>query len=471
MNDPFDCLLDQLFDRMREGKAEAEDFAELERQLLADAALRRRYRARVRMEEALSASFEEPAELVLPFGIEEKSPWYRRTLVTLTGIAAVVIAAIATLATTSLREPSVETVATLESRSADRWEGPLVLTGESRVPPGVVRLESGTARFRFDSGAFVTLEGPASLQIESPMKVRLLHGRALVEAPESAHGFTMGLPHGEAIDLGTKFSVSVEHDLATCEVLDGRVMMRHQTTQKEKLLDGGEAMTLDEQGISRLNYRPSLNFAPDDQKTVLMRSYAETTVVSLKNSRSTFTEKRSDFVDNRMLLVKMEAGSMAQRRALFNIDLRKARGKAIDSARLHLNLVPSGLGFAAYLPETITFAVYGITDESRENWSRDPLQWEDAPGYLGGDEAAVNTSEVTLLGKFAIERGRQSGPCKIETKALQEFLSQDTTGVAGFLVVRETFGTSNYSLVHAFASSRHPEDGGPCVEVILADEK
>ena len=90
---------------------------------------------------------------------------------------------------------------------------------------------------------------------------------------------------------------------------------------------------------------------------------------------------------------------------------------------------------------------------------------------MSGDPAAVNPAEVTLLGKFEIDRGRQRGRCKIETDELRDFLRSDTTGVAGFLVVRETYGTGNHSLVHAFASSHHPEASGPSLEVTLADEE
>ena len=76
-----------------------------------------------------------------------------------------------------------------------------------------------------------------------------------------------------------------------------------------------------------------------------------------------------------------------------------------------------------------------------------------------------------MLGKFEIERGRQRGTCTIETDELRKFLNSDTTGIAGFVLVRETYGTSNYSLVHAFASSHHPEASGPSLDVIPVADK
>ena len=464
--DEFDKRLDRLLERLREETVGEDEVAELERDLQSDPELRRRYRARILMEEELSSTFEEPTEVIFPFESQERNPWFRRATVALIGLAASV--ALLAFWTHSSSENPRPSVATLESRSAAMWEIPPIFADGLKVGPGEVRLESGIARFRFDSGAIVSLEGPASLIIETPMKARLVDGKALVEVPEpGAKGFVLELPHGKAVDLGTRFSVTVEQDNATCEVLEGRVLMRHTASLREEELDDGQVMSLSGAGFAPLDYRPSLNFAPQVSEPLVLRSNKETTAVFMKMSG----RPREQFVDDRMLLVKMEPKSMAQRRALFNIDLRKVRASQIETAKLNLNLVPSGLGFVAYLPEKVTFAIYGITDESKENWPAEDPRWEDLPGCIADDPRALNSAEVALLGKFEIDRGQQRGRCTIETEQLRDFLRSDTTGIAGFLIVRETYGTGNYSLVHAFASSHHPEASGPSLELTLADSK
>ena len=83
----------------------------------------------------------------------------------------------------------------------------------------------------------------------------------------------------------------------------------------------------------------------------------------------------------------------------------------------------------------------------------------------------INHADGTLLGRFERDRGRQRERCALDAGELREFLQGDTTGTAGFLVARETFGTEDHSLVHAFASSRHPEAGGPSLEVVLSEER
>ena len=317
----FDDRIDRLLESLRQGEMDADEVRELERLLQSDAALRQRYLDRIWMEEELKDTFGQASDMILPFELERGSKRSPYALAWLGGIAAAIAALLAVV--WMAKPTSPPTVATLESCSADTWDGPLALVNGSRLAPGEVRLESGTARFRFDSGALVTLEGPAALVIETPMKARLIHGEALVEAPESAHGFVIALPHGEIVDLGTKFGVSVKREAATCEVLDGRVLMRHQDGRQEEHLDDGEVMAMTPEGISRLDYQPSQSFPPEDRGRIVLKTSAEATVVKLRNSRQLPIDKRVEFVDDRMLLVKTEVGSMAQRRALFNVDLRR----------------------------------------------------------------------------------------------------------------------------------------------------
>lgn len=452
----FDDQLDHLLDRMRAGKATEREVREMERLLRSDPELRQRYLARIWIEEELSALFRNPTDLTLPFDLPER----RSRQFPLRWVGAIAAGIAALLVVGSLLHQGLpSTVAKLESRSGDSWSRPPVLDADSRIAPGEIRLEAGTARLRFDSGAIVTLEGPASLVIVSAMRAKLLSGKALIEAPDSAHGFAITLPHGETVDLGTRFSVEVNEQNATCEVLEGRIMMRHESSQQVEYLTQGQGMAMTSDGIQSLDYLPSANFAPDDTRRVTLKASAETTVVSAPT--------RERYVDDRFLLVKMEPDSYAQRRVLFRVDLSEIKDRKLETARLNLNLVPSGLGFAAYLPDVVSFAVYGITDESRERWTSEGLKWEAAPGFVADGEDQVNPTEATLLGTFSIPSGQQRGACVIETGALLDFLRQDTTRTAAFLVVRETYGTREQSLVHAFATSLHPEASGPSLEVVL----
>lgn len=77
---------------------------------------------------------------------------------------------------------------------------------------GFLRLEAGTALIAFNSGAAVLVEGPAELSIESVNRMFLKSGRLTAEVPPRASGFTVNTPRLNAVDIGTRFGLSVDRD-------------------------------------------------------------------------------------------------------------------------------------------------------------------------------------------------------------------------------------------------------------------
>jgi hypothetical protein len=71
-----------------------------------------------------------------------------------------------------------------------RWSG-----GSSTPAPGTnlevgwLKLDSGMAQLEFVSGARVILEGPAELQLISPMEAYCRRGRLTAEVPPQAESF------------------------------------------------------------------------------------------------------------------------------------------------------------------------------------------------------------------------------------------------------------------------------------------
>ena len=128
---------------------------------------------------------------------------------------------------------------------------------------------------------------------------------------------------------------------------------------------------------------------------------------------------------------------------------------AVKSARLRLNLVPSGIGFATRLPKINRFAVYGLTNEAKRDWVIES-RWEDAPGAEDG----------VLLGTFEIPRSVQRGSFGIENETLLDFLKTRNVGPVTLILIRETgqIAGEGPGLVHAFASDSHPEASGPILE-------
>ena len=88
----------------------------------------------------------------------------------------------------------------------------------------VLKLERGLAEIRFQCGARVVLEGPASLELLSGKQRPVAARQADRPGPEAGVGFEVLSPQGKVIDLGTEFGVSVSDDGATeVYVFEGKV--------------------------------------------------------------------------------------------------------------------------------------------------------------------------------------------------------------------------------------------------------
>src|SRR5262249_8571004 len=82
----------------------------------------------------------------------------------------------------------------------------------------------GLAEIRFQCGARVVLEGPASLELLSGKSARLRHGKLTARVPGPATGFAIISPQGKVIDLGTEFGIAVADSGATeVYVFEGKV--------------------------------------------------------------------------------------------------------------------------------------------------------------------------------------------------------------------------------------------------------
>ncbi|QDT41594.1 FecR protein [Gimesia alba] len=91
-------------------------------------------------------------------------------------------------------------------------------TGES------LRLKSGIARIRFDSGAGVMLEGPAQIELRSPLNAVLHYGTLSAYVPEEAQGFTVDTNKIRIVDQGTRFGAVVDASgEAEVHVFEGEV--------------------------------------------------------------------------------------------------------------------------------------------------------------------------------------------------------------------------------------------------------
>ena len=107
-------------------------------------------------------------------------------------------------------EEQPESVAHLSGSKDCKWIGAAPAPGDEFARGRHLELESGFAEVTFDSGAQITLTGPAMLDVRSAWEAELLRGTLKANVPPEAVGFRVINAAVEVVDLGTEFSMTAE---------------------------------------------------------------------------------------------------------------------------------------------------------------------------------------------------------------------------------------------------------------------
>lgn len=340
-------------------------------------------------------------------------------------------------------------VATLVSSEDASWESSLPTMPGSELTAGSLKLTSGMATIRFRSGAEVVLEAPANLVLETPMRGKLLSGAAVIDVPDEAIGFVMETPDGFAVDYGTRFAVSVdqEEENSAFEVLEGEIKVHHPSSGQEVHLSGRQSSTINGAGLMKIDGPlPEKIIAPSGDR---MRISANPDAFSVVGNDET-EYLHSDF----LMAKRSRSGTVFDRRSLFSFDLSEQNLESYTAARLRLNLVPAGIGFAAHLPVSNRFLVYGKAGE--------PLRAEQLKPTWG---TILKPEDCELLGAFEIPRSQKRGTFGIDTPEFVAFIKANASNNVSLLLIRETAELERGGLVHTFANDSHPEASGPILEL------
>jgi anti-sigma factor RsiW len=454
-----------LADAAVEGRLTPGQATELERLVLTDPAVRTPFVQYVSMTAALRDVLDTPAPPVV------NAPAPRRRTVALVATVSTLAAGLALVLFGLSREPR-ELARIIEIKSC-RWDSGTLPT-EPGVPlgPGRLRLTEGLARLEFASGAEVTLEGPADLELVTPMKCVLRSGQLAAKIPPSANGFVVETPSSVLTDLGTEFGVKV-HNGSTSDVtvFSGRVDVTHRESGAVREMYTGANVRFTPDVVRPLN--PDTDTKADSPAAA--KFAAGTRLLHLTTAqgkgRDAFVMAMdtipADRQSDTLLLVKRNHPSQAQwdRLAYLGFDLAPARGQRVLDAELTLTFAPTGMGFAALCPDA-TFSVYGLTEDAHDSWEESHLKWDTAPANLG-KQRGLDPAKATKLGTFVIPQGTQSGAYSVSGERLASFLRGDTNRAATFVIARDTIGTGGMDLVHGVVSRRHPTLPPPTLRLTL----
>jgi ferric-dicitrate binding protein FerR (iron transport regulator) len=133
-------------------------------------------------------------------------------------------------------EEQPESVARLSGSKDCKWIGAAPAPGDELARGRHLELESGFAELTFDSGAQVTLTGPAALDLRSAWEADLQRGTLKANVPPEAVGFRVTNAAVEVVDLGTEFSITAEEGgAAEVFVLKGAVEVKPRGGSGEQL--------------------------------------------------------------------------------------------------------------------------------------------------------------------------------------------------------------------------------------------
>ncbi|MFO1486132.1 MAG: DNRLRE domain-containing protein [Verrucomicrobiaceae bacterium] len=366
-------------------------------------------------------------------------------------------------------------VATLIRAQQCQWAGSSLPTVEgARLKPGMLDLIEGLAVLRFDSGAELVLEAPATVEVLDAMNCKLRRGTLVAEVPPQAKGFSIDTKDAKVIDWGTKFGISADDDgKYMVRVLEGLVEVEDKNASESKKLEKGQGV---DRGWSKSQLQPAAGETPEPSRwqpaTVIDSGDGwQAITTAYGRGKDSYIQSGSiptpEFGKHPFVRVKWTTGKPElNRKAYLAFDLSQFSGRQIEDAELVLTIEPSELGFASFVPDS-TFAVYGVIDENEDAWDENGLSWQNAPAHDPA-QAAYNqpvASKVKLLGRFEIAQGINRGTRKLRGKELADFLSADTNQIATLIICRETNETADSGLVHAFATKENGSRSAPMLRV------
>lgn len=245
-----------LADAAHDGSLDAAGAAELDALLRDDAELQAAYLDYNRFDGVLSWEFGLAKEPIAAPAIVEPAEASvavkpERAIIGRIGFIGSIAAAIALLATAAVyygvvgSEPvAAEPVAVgvvIEGRDVVWRTEPLAEGATAKT--GRLAIDRGMVRITMDSGAELTLLGPADVTLRSSMRARLDAGRVYAEVPQRAVGYTVDAPGVGVVDLGTRFGIDAGEHTTRVHVFEGAVELHSGGAVKVYAADRAAAIT------------------------------------------------------------------------------------------------------------------------------------------------------------------------------------------------------------------------------------
>lgn len=347
-------------------------------------------------------------------------------------------------------------IATLVSAEGAEWERFVPTEPGSPLTRGSLRLSSGIAKVRLNSGVELTLEAPARIFLKGTKKASLVFGTAVVDARKAEDEFYLETEYGQAVGRGGEYLVvsDKKSDRAEFETFSGMVTVSHDRTREAIPLNHGQTASLTKEKLESTDGPAMEEPFEQTESGVRIRTNGRSATFIRNNKAHKWTRPEI------LTLKKSNEGHGFDQYSIVEFDLSAVESSRIEDAVLRMNLVPSGIGLASRLPKMNKFAVYGLVNPKKQDWLPSDL-WEQAPSPADGK----------LVAQFEIPRSQQTGTISISGRDFLPFVKEKAGDSVTFILVRETENLEGegHGLVHALASDSHPEAAGPVLEIALRE--
>lgn len=470
----------ELWERARDGRTGVEETRELNERIKTDGEARAFLAEAVFLEAELRMEIgDEPASAdasvdARPLDETRDTTFLRRQFRTIGYAAAAAVVAGGAMWWLE-REPAP--VATLVKAQQCKWGNSALPTLEGGLlRPGTLELVEGMATLKFESGAEVVMEAPVSLEVVSAMECRIRRGTVVADVPPQAKGFTVQTPDTRVVDFGTRFGVSASEDgKCLVHVIKGLVEVNRKDAGETQKLHTGERVDFGGMLKSQVGGSAPANDQPEPDRwlpgpisdmgggwQMLTTAFGRGKDTCIQSNAGVKITGAEPFfrVKHTTLDPKLE------RKGYVAFDMSHFAGKKFAGAEFVLHIEPSDLGFASLVPDA-TFAIYGLTDESQDQWSEDGISWSHSPAHdLAVENHSAPVAAATkLLGRFTVPQGTTRGSFTVKGGELTGFLNSDTNGLVTFIICRETDETARNGLVHAFATKENSRNTAPLLRL------
>ncbi|MCM8530211.1 MAG: FecR family protein, partial [Lentisphaeraceae bacterium] len=129
-------------------------------------------------------------------------------------------------------------------------------------------VDEGLLTIKHSNGSVFELKGPALLNINSELSMKLSKGSMLTTLSAEVDSFILNIPHGQIKDLGTSFGTVVKGQRTDVHVFSGKVEVRSKT-EVEKLVKG-ESVSLSSKGqLQEIDFKEDI-FDSEEADVVFM---------------------------------------------------------------------------------------------------------------------------------------------------------------------------------------------------------